>query len=78
MEMVKEFPYLGSTIISDGKVDTNVKIRIAKAVSAFGSFTQSLSVDDKFAVYKAVVLAILLYGSECWAVKAYHICQLDH
>ena len=67
MEMVNEFPYLGSTITSDGEVDTDVKIRIAKAASAFGNlrksiFTnQSLSVDGQRAIYKAVVLATLFH-----------------
>ena len=28
VEMVKEFPYLGSTISNDGEVDGDVKIRI--------------------------------------------------
>jgi len=35
VKMVKEFPYLGSTITSDGEVDTDVKIRIAKASGSF-------------------------------------------
>ena len=69
-EMVNQFPYLGSTIASDGGVYTNVKIGIAKAASSFGNlrksiFTnQSLSVDGQRAVYKAVVVATL-YHHRC-------------
>jgi len=79
---VPEFPYLGSTITSDGEVDTDVRIRIV--ANAFGSLrksiftSQSLSVDVKHAVYKAVVLATLLYGSEYWAVKAYQYHVTHH
>ena len=74
VEMVKEFPYLGSVITSDSEIDANVKTRIAKAANVYGCLkraiftSQGLSLDVKHAVYKAVVLATLLYGSECWAV----------
>ena len=83
VEMVKEFPYLGSAITSDGEIDADVNTRIAKAANVFGCLkraiytNQELPLDVKRAVYKAVVLATLLYGSECWAVKAYHIQQLE-
>ena len=30
VEMVNEFPYLGSTISNDGELDDNVKIKIAR------------------------------------------------
>ena len=80
MEMVREFPYLGNIISEDGEVYRDVKIKIAKAARAFGCLKKSiftnlhLSVSVKRAVYKAVVLTTLLYGSECWAVKAYSGC----
>ena len=83
VEMVKEFPYLVSVITSDGEIDADVKTRIAKPANVFGClkkaiFTnQGLSLDIKHAVYKAVILATLLYESECWAVKVYHIQQLE-
>ena len=80
VEMVREFPYLGST---DGEVDSDVKIRISKAAKAFGClkkpiFTNHhLSVNVGRAVYKAIVLATLLYGLECWAVKASQLRCLE-
>ena len=83
VEMVKEFSYLGCTISCDGGIDGDVKVRIAKAENTFGCLKRSiftnncLSIAVKHAVYKAVVLATLLYGSECWAVKAYHVHQLE-
>ena len=36
VEMVMEFPYLGSTISNDSEMDSDIKIRIAKAASTFG------------------------------------------
>ena len=56
-----------------------MKIIIARTTNAFGHLRKSiftnhcLPVNVKRAVYKAVVLATLLYGSECWAVKASQI-----
>jgi len=83
VEIVKEFSYLGSVISNDGGIDSDVKIRIVKAANAFGCLKKSiltnhcLLVSVKRAVYKAVVLATLLYDSECWAVKASHIHCLE-
>jgi len=35
IEMVKEFPYLGSVITSDSEIDVDVKTRTAKAANVF-------------------------------------------
>ena len=79
VEIVKKFPYLGSTISDDGEVDCDVKIRIAKAARAFSCLKKSiftnphLSVAVKRVVWRAVVLTTLLYG------LAYQIlCQIFH
>ena len=83
VEMVKEFPYLGSTICNDGEVDNDVKIKTAKPANAFGCLNKPIftndhvSVNVKRAVYKAVVLATLLHGSECWVVKASQLSHLE-
>ena len=61
VDMAKEFPCLGSAITSDGEIDADVKMRIAKAANVFGClktaiFTnQGLSLDVKRAVYNAVI-----------------------
>ena len=80
VEMVKEFPYLGSTICNDSEVDNDVKIKTAKPANAFGYLKKPIftshhvSVNVKRAVYKAVVLATLLQlrvlGSESYPVKS--------
>ena len=85
VEMIREFSYLlGSTISCDCGKDSDVKVRIAKAANAFGCLKKSiftnncLSIAVKHAVYKAVVLVTLLYGSECWAVKVYQLEVFHH
>ena len=82
IEMVEDFPYLGSNISSDGELKKEISCRIAKAARAFGSLRksifqdQNLSVSTKRAVYRAVVMSVLLYGAETWAIKAEHIRRL--
>ena len=66
--MVKEFSYLAIGSTDDGEVDCHAKTRTAKAARAFGCLKKSiftnphLSVTVKRAVYRAVVLATLVYG----------------
>ena len=75
VEMVNEFMYLGSVLHCNGSANANVKVRIDKASQAFGRLKRSvfqdgsLSITTKRAVYKAVVLGTLLYGSETWTTK---------
>ena len=38
---------------------------------------KDLSLPTKRAVYRAVVLAVLLYGAETWTMKAVHIRHLN-
>ena len=76
IEIVQEFTYLGSSISRDGEVKGEVKFRIGKAAWAFGCLQKPifqnhrLSVETKRKVYRAVVLSVLLYGAETWAIKA--------
>ena len=72
IENVEEFPYLGFVIASSGTVDADVETRNTKASRAFGALRKSVFIDKnlrletKHRVYDACVLAVLLYGSECW------------
>ena len=50
VEMVKEFPYLGSTISNNGEVDSDVKFRNAKAANAFGCLRKSISANHRLSV----------------------------
>ena len=68
------FTYLGSIVTADLRDATDVDNRIASATSAFGALhrcvfsTKDISLDVKKAVYIAIVLSILLYGSESWCL----------
>ena len=83
IEIVQEFTYLGSSISKDGEVKGEVKCRIGKAARAFGCLhkpifqNHRLSVETKRKVYRAVVLSVLLYGAETWAIKAESVRRLS-
>ncbi len=74
VECVTNFKYLGSVLEANRGVGMEVGERIAKAARAFGAFkgpfnNSNLSYKTKRMVYKAVVLGVLLYGSETWTTK---------
>ena len=72
IDWVSEFPYLGSLIAESGRAHEEVDRRIASACRAFGALRQpifedsDLSITTKRYIYRACVLSVLLYGSECW------------
>ena len=78
IQMVDNFPYLGSTITSNGEITSEVSSRIAKASKAFGCLRKpifqdsNLSTATKRAVYHAVVMSVLLYGAETWSRNMDH------
>ena len=80
---VSKFSYLGSTISDDGELDAEVTTRLAKSSRAFGSLLQpifrnsGLSLGMRRQVYQAVILTVLLYGSETWMQKAPLLRRLD-
>ena len=45
IEVVQEFPYLGSIIESSGKMDVDVDRRIAQASKSFGALRKSVFLD---------------------------------
>ena len=73
---VKKFKYLGSIISCDLKDDLEVDARIKAAGAAFASaskkfFTsKQIPLTHKKIAYEGLILSILLYGSECWALSA--------
>ena len=81
IEMVTEFTYLGSCLCNDGEVTREVLCRNAKPSKAFGSLCDAIfmnrtfSVSTKRNVYKDVVLSVLVYGAETWAINAPDVRQ---
>ena len=86
MPVVAEFPYLGSFLTRDCKDDRDVINRIEAAGAAFGALRQSVfsspyvSFPTKKIVYLALIITILLYGSESWSLteKLLHKLRLFH
>ena len=72
--IVSEFTYLGSVISRDLSDEIDVNRRIQKAGNAFGMMRKSLfsspvvKLKTKANVYRIFILAILLYGVECWSL----------
>ncbi len=83
IEWVSEFPYLGSLIAGSGRIDVEIEIRLAKASKACGALRRAvfkdahLSMTTKRHVYRACVLTVLLYGSECWVPLKRHLKKLN-
>ena len=80
---VPHFTYLGSTLSSSCTIDDDVQARIGLASTAFGRLrsrvfqNRNLTISTKAAVYKAVCLSTLLYGSETWTPYQRHIHSLE-
>ncbi len=64
-------------------VDKASSTRITKASQAFGRLRQriwnshSIKLPTKIALYNAIELSTLLYGSETWTLHARHVKQLN-
>nr|VZI25662.1 unnamed protein product [Spirometra erinaceieuropaei] len=78
LQVVENFPYLGSTLSRNTKIDDEVVNRISKASQAFGRLQSTvwnlhdLQLRTKLKMYKAVILPTLLYGAETWTLSPSH------
>ena len=76
LETVTSFTYLGRTVTSNLNLDTEMNKRIGKAAGVMSRLrsrvweNSKLEIKTKIAVYRACVLSVLLYGSECWTTYA--------
>jgi len=72
----KTFKYLGSLLVPSLSSAADVDKRLVAAGGAFGALrkcvfgNKDISYKVQGKVYRALVLSILLYGSECWTLKA--------
>ena len=83
IERVDEFPYLGSVVISCGRIDAEVDRHLAGASRAFGALRHAvfndsnLTITTKRKVYQSCVLSVLLYGRECWTTLRKQLNRLN-
>ena len=76
LETVTSFAYLGRTVTNNLNLDIEINKRIGKAAGVMRKLrsrvweNNKLEVRTKMAVYRACVLSVLLYGSECWTTYA--------
>ncbi|BHF67679.1 hypothetical protein SprV_0301070700 [Sparganum proliferum] len=84
LQVVENFPYLGSTLSRNTKIDDEFANRISKASQAFGRLRSTvwnrhgLQLSTKLKMYKAVILPTLLYGAETWTVYTKQARRLNH
>nr|VZI48874.1 unnamed protein product [Spirometra erinaceieuropaei] len=84
LQVAENFPYLGSTLSRNTKIDDEVANRISKASQAFGRlqstvwYRHGLQLSTKLKMYKAVILPTLLYGAETWTVYTKQARRLNH
>ena len=80
---MEDFKYLGSTIAQDCSLDWEIDRRISKSPHVFHSLYRvlwcgkSLKVVTKLCLFKMVVFATLLYGSETGVSLAANIKHLQ-
>ena len=80
---VDSFTYLGALITNDGSSSRDIASRIAKAASAMYRLSNPLfrkhriSIHAKINMYRALVVSVLLYGSEAWATTLADRRRLD-
>ncbi|KAF0022261.1 hypothetical protein F2P81_025487 [Scophthalmus maximus] len=75
LAIVPHFTYLGSILSPSCNIDDDIQVRIGLASTAFQN--RNLTISTKAAVYKAVCLSTLLYGSETWTPYQRHIRTLE-
>ncbi|BHF77617.1 hypothetical protein SprV_0602072500 [Sparganum proliferum] len=84
LQVMENFPYLGSTLSRNTKIDDKVANRISKASQAFGRLhgtvwnRHGLQLSTKLKMHKAVILPTLLHGAETWTVYTNQARRLNH
>ena len=83
LEVVSQFKYLGSIFTSDRTLDAEIRHRVAAGNSAFQQLRQAniwssraLTLSVKMQFFQCIVMSILLYAGETWAVGHKNITPL--
>ena len=82
LEAVESFSYLGSEVGKNAKVGGDVGTRLEKASRVFQKWrkevfrSRSVSKRTKLHVFRVMVMPVLLYGAETWAVTQQELRKL--
>ena len=83
LEVVSQFKYLGSVFNSDCTLDAEITHRVTAANSAFQQLrrvniwsSRALTLFVKMQFFQCIVMSVLLYSGETWAVVKQHISPL--
>jgi hypothetical protein len=82
IEEVDSFSYLGSEVDKMGKVEKEVGVRLEKAATVYHMWRRKvfrsriLTKDTKMRAFCLMVMSVLLYGAETWAVTQHNIRRL--
>lgn len=83
LEWVAQFKYLGSQFHESGTLNAELRHRVALAAAAFRLLARplfrqrSVRLRTRVQVYNCMVLSVLLYGSEAWALTAAQLETLE-
>ena len=82
LEEVDTFKYLGSVVSRNGGVVDDVNARINEGAKVGGALksvwkVRSVSMGVKRKMYNSIVIPTVMYGAECWAVKAAESRRMD-
>ena len=82
LEAVESFSYLGSEVEKNAKVGGDVEIRLEKASKVYQKWrkevfrSRSVNKRTKLHVFRVMVMSVLLYGAETWAVTQQELRKL--
>ena len=72
LDKVEAFPYLGSEVQKDSKMEKEVTVRLQKVGTIYQIWRRKvfrshiLSKDTKLRAFRTLVMPVLLYGAETW------------
>ncbi len=80
LEVVSQFKYLSSVFTSDSTSDAEITHRVAAANTAFQQvrrasiwISRALTLSVEMQVFQCIVMSVLLYSGETWAVVKQYI-----
>ena len=74
LEIVETFSYLGSEVGQTARVDGEVRTRLEKAATVYQMWrrklfrSRNIAKRTKIHVFRVMVMSVLLYGAETWAI----------